>query len=113
MVSIAKSVSPSARGELEITSINQLYMERNLLNVEILGRGHTWLDTGTHDSLLEASMFVKTLQQHQGFQVACLEEIAFNQEWLGAAEVRATGEAMCKTSYGAYLLAMLERSSSQ
>ena len=103
VVSIAKSVMPSARGELEITSINQEYLSHGQLHVEILGRGHTWLDTGTHDSLLEASMFVKTIQHHQGFQVACLEEIGFHRGWLSAEQI-VSRFADTKTEYGNYLI---------
>ncbi|TWU47539.1 Glucose-1-phosphate thymidylyltransferase 2 [Rubripirellula tenax] len=103
VVEIAKAVRPSPRGELEITSVNQEYLRRGQLHVEMLGRGHTWLDTGTHDSLLEASMFVKTIQHHQGFQVACLEEIGFHHGWLTADQISARF-ADAKTEYGRYLV---------
>jgi len=103
VVDIAKSVKPSARGELEITSVNQRYLQLNQLQVEILGRGHTWLDTGTHESLLDAAMFVKTIQHHQGFQVACLEEIGFKNGWLTADQILSR-HLNSKTEYGRYLI---------
>ncbi len=103
VVSIAKSVEPSERGELEITTINQKYLERGDLNVELLGRGFAWLDTGTHDSLLEAAMFVETIEKRQGFKVACLEEIALNQGWINAELVQERAKLMSKNSYGKYL----------
>ena len=104
----AKQVRPSARGELEITDLNRLYMERGELWVEQLSRGHAWLDTGTHDSLLEASEFVRTVQHRQGLQIACLEEIAFENGWIDVAALRAHGQAYAKTSYGRYLLDLAE-----
>jgi len=103
VVEVAKSVKPSARGELEITCINRCYLERGQLSVEVLGRGHTWLDTGTHDSLLEASMFVRTIEHHQGFKVACLEEIAFNQGWLNTTDLVQRATDLGNTPYGRYL----------
>ena len=103
VVSIAKDVKPSARGELEITCINRAYLERGGLHVEILGRGHTWLDTGTHESLLEASQFVRTIEHHQGFKVACLEEIAFRNSWMNAEQLQVSINALGKTSYADYL----------
>ena len=103
VVEIAKTIKPSARGELEITCVNRSYLESGQLHVEVLGRGHTWLDTGTHDSLLEASMFVRTIEQHQGFKVACLEEIAFNQGWLDSEQLSMLARQMGKTSYRTYL----------
>ena len=104
VIEIAKDVKPSARGELEITCVNNAYLERGELSVEVLGRGFAWLDTGTHQSLLEAAHFVETLEQRQGYKVACLEEIAYNNGWLTAAQVRDVGRTMSKNSYGQYLL---------
>jgi len=103
VVAIAKGVKPSPRGELEITCINRAYLDRGDLHVELLGRGHTWLDTGTHESLLEASQFVRTIERHQGFKVACLEEIAFRNGWLDAAQLQASIQALGNTSYADYL----------
>lgn len=106
VLEIAKSVKPSARGELEITSINQAYLDRNKLNVELLGRGFAWLDTGTHESLLEASQFVETIEKRQGFKIACLEEIAFNNGWLSVDSMCRIGQALSKNSYGKYILSL-------
>ncbi|CAH8222979.1 glucose-1-phosphate thymidylyltransferase RfbA [Vibrio aestuarianus] len=103
VVEIAKSIKPSHRGELEITDINIAYLQRGDLNVELLGRGFAWLDTGTHDSLLEASQFVQTVEHRQGFKVACLEEIAYVQGWLTKAQLLAQAESLKKTGYGQYL----------
>jgi glucose-1-phosphate thymidylyltransferase len=103
IVEIAKQVKPSARGELEITCVNRRYLESGDLHVEVLGRGHTWLDTGTHESLLEASQFVRTIEHHQGFKVACLEEIAFRNGWVDKQQLQASINALGKTSYAEYL----------
>lgn len=103
VVEIAKSIKPSDRGELEITAINNIYLKQGNLNVEVLGRGFTWLDTGTHESLLEASHFVQTIELRQGYKIACLEEIAFSKGWLLLEEVAKATEAMGKNSYGKYL----------
>ena len=105
---LARQVKPSARGELEITDLNRLYLEAGELHVERMGRGYAWLDTGTHDSLLEASEFVRTIQHRQGFQLACLEEIAWLQGFIDDAQLRVRGEAFAKTGYGQYLLRLLD-----
>ena len=108
VIQIAKQVKPSARGELEITTVNQMYLERGDLNVELLGRGFAWLDTGTHSSLLEAAQFVETLEKRQGYKVACLEEIAFNQGWLSKEQILKIGHTMSKNSYGQYLISLVD-----
>ena len=105
---IAASIAPSARGELEITDVNRRYLERGQLNVEIMGRGYAWLDTGTHDSLLEAASFIATLQKRQGLQVACPEEIAFGQGWINATQLQQLAAPLAKNSYGRYLLGLLK-----
>lgn len=104
VIEIAKQVKPSERGELEISSVNSAYLEMEALNVEVLGRGFAWLDTGTYESLLEAAQFVETLEKRQGYKVACLEEIAFNQGWLSESSLIQSALAMSKNSYGQYLL---------
>ena len=106
VIEIAKKVRPSARGELEITSINQKYLERGDIFAEVLGRGFAWLDTGTHDSLLDAGSFVQTLEKRQGLKIACLEEIAFHQNWLTADDLELSGRKLIKTAYGKYLLSL-------
>jgi glucose-1-phosphate thymidylyltransferase len=103
VIEIAKSIKPSERGELEITSINDVYLKQGDLSVEVLGRGFAWLDTGTHESLLEASHFVQTIELNQGYKIACLEEIAFSKGWLSLLEVAKAAEAMGKNGYGKYL----------
>jgi len=107
---IAADIKPSARGELEITDVNSRYLEQGQLNVEVLGRGFTWLDTGTHDSLLEAASFIATLQKRQGLQVACPEEIAFRQGWINAEQLEALANPLKKNGYGQYLLSLLKES---
>ena len=106
---IAASIKPSARGELEITEVNRRYLELGLLNVEIMGRGFAWLDTGTHDSMLEASSFIATLQKRQGLQVACPEEIAYAQKWISAEQLERLAQPFIKTNYGQYLLNLIRR----
>jgi glucose-1-phosphate thymidylyltransferase len=108
---LASSLEPSARGELEITDINSWYLDRGELNVELMGRGYTWLDTGTHDSLLEASTFISTLQKRQGLMVASPGEIAFKQGWITAEQVLALADPLSKSNYGQYLKALVEPSS--
>jgi glucose-1-phosphate thymidylyltransferase len=104
---IAAAIKPSARGELEITEVNAQYLRQSQLEVEIMGRGYAWLDTGTHDSLLEAGQFIATLEKRQGLKVACPEEIAFRAGWIGAAELEALAEPLRKNGYGQYLLQLL------
>ncbi|MDG9856356.1 glucose-1-phosphate thymidylyltransferase RfbA [Pseudomonas nitroreducens] len=107
VIDIAKSISPSARGELEITDVNSVYLQRNMLSVEIMGRGYAWLDTGTHDSLLEASHFIATLENRQDLKVACPEEIAFRQKWISPEQLEELADPLLKSGYGQYLKRLL------
>ena len=108
VIEMAKKVKPSYRGELEITTLNQMYLERGDLNVELLGRGFAWLDTGTHESLLEAAMFVETIEKRQGYKIACLEEISWNNGWITRKQLFDFGKKLEKNSYGKYLMNMVK-----
>jgi len=108
VVEIAKRVKPSSRGELEITDINNVYLKQSNLHVELLGRGFAWLDTGTHESLLEAAQFVETIEKRQGYKIACLEEIGYQNGWLSDVELAAAAASLSKNSYGAYLSSILK-----
>ena len=108
VVDIAANIRPSARGELEITAVNQQFLHDHELNVQLLGRGFTWLDTGTHDSLSEASTFVEVIEKRQGLKIACPEEIAFNKGWIDAEHLKELAKPMQKNQYGQYLLKLLE-----
>ena len=108
VVEMAKKVKPSDRGELEITTLNQMYLDKGSLNVELLGRGFAWLDTGTHETLLEAAMFVETIEKRQGYKIACLEEIALNNGWLSIEKIREIANSLSKNGYGQYLLNLLK-----
>jgi len=109
VIQIAKKVKPSNRGELEITSVNQVYLSQNNLKVELLGRGFAWLDTGTHDSLLEAGQFIESIEKRKGLKVACLEEIAFRMEYIDAEQVKKLAQPLKKNDYGKYLLNMIKK----
>jgi glucose-1-phosphate thymidylyltransferase len=111
VVELAKQVRPSERGELEITCLNEMYLQKNKLNVEMLGRGFAWLDTGTHESLLQAAQFVETIEKRQGYKIACLEEIAFNNDWLSKDELKLLAKPLQKNSYGQYLLEIIKERS--
>ena len=108
VIKIAKNVIPSHRGELEITSINEEYLKKDKLKVELLGRGFAWLDTGTHDSLIEAGQFVQTIERRQGYKIACLEEIAYNNDWIDKVKVLEIAEPLSKNGYGQYLKKLVE-----
>ena len=108
MIDIAKHIQPSERGELEITTVNQIYLERQQLKVQTLQRGFAWLDTGTHDSLSEASTFIEVIEKRQGLKVACLEEIAFKKGWIGKEQLIKIAQPMKKNSYGQYLLELTQ-----
>lgn len=109
VVQVAKDIKPSARGELEITSVNQAFLEDNALKVQLLGRGFAWLDTGTHDSLSEASQFVETLEKRQGLKISCLEEIAYHKGWISAEKLKELAQPMLKNQYGQYLMELIEK----
>jgi glucose-1-phosphate thymidylyltransferase len=108
VVDIARSLKPSRRGELEITDVNRIYLEAGALDVQVMGRGHAWLDTGTHESLLEAGLFIQTIEKRQGLKIACPEEIAWRAGWIDATQVRALADPLAKNGYGQYLLKLLE-----
>jgi glucose-1-phosphate thymidylyltransferase len=109
VVDIAKDLAPSPRGELEITDVNRIYLERNQLTVQVMGRGHAWLDTGTHESLLDAGQFIATIEKRQGLKIACLEEIAFINKWINATQLEALAQPLIKNPYGQYLLGLLKK----
>ena len=105
---LARHLAPSPRGELEITDLNRLYLEQDALHVEIMGRGYAWLDTGTHDSLLDAGQFIATLERRQGLKIACPEEIAWRSGWIGDAQLERLAQPLAKNGYGQYLMRLLK-----
>jgi glucose-1-phosphate thymidylyltransferase len=109
VIDLARNLKPSPRGELEITDLNRLYLERGELSVEIMGRGYAWLDTGTHESLLEAGQFISTIEKRQGLKVACPEEISYRQGWIDAAQLEILAKPLAKNGYGQYLLGLLKQ----
>ncbi len=108
VLDIARDLKPSSRGELEITDVNRIYLERDQLNVQVMGRGHAWLDTGTHESLLDASQFIATIERRQGLKIACPEEIAYRKGWVSATQLEALAQPMLKNPYGQYLMSILK-----
>ncbi|MBL8430726.1 MAG: glucose-1-phosphate thymidylyltransferase RfbA [Dechloromonas sp.] len=108
VLDIARDLKPSPRGELEITDVNRIYLERQQLNVQVMGRGHAWLDTGTHESLLDASQFIATIEKRQGLKVACPEEIAFRKQWIDGGQLEKLAQPMIKNLYGQYLMSVLK-----
>jgi glucose-1-phosphate thymidylyltransferase len=109
VIDIAKDLAPSPRGELEITDVNRIYLERSQLTVQVMGRGHAWLDTGTHESLLDAGQFIATIEKRQGLKIACLEEIAFLKNWINASQLETLAQPLSKNPYGQYLLGLLKK----
>ena len=110
VVDYAKQIKPSYRNELEITDINKIYMEDNKLSVKVMKRGYAWLDTGTHESLLQAHQFVQTIEHRQGLKIACPEEVAYNQDWITKEEIKVLAEPMLKNKYGQYLMQVIKES---